>query len=335
MNATYLLDATAEKFAVIFQVPTTGSIEKIGFKLGTVTEEDTLKAGLYTVDASGDPTTTAYGSMVAGTVTFADGDDNTWQTVTLGTPATATKGDVVAAVIEYNSWTDGNLSIVALSDSFASSNSPNFPYIDHFTSSWAKSTKVPLLGVEYSSATYNTIDGLWPITTATNTAFNSGSAADEYALRFQLPFPARASGFAFALTPAAGSNFDVVLYSGTTALDTFSFDGDHRAGALPAMYFGHFTNPQELAANTVYRLAIKPTTTTSVTIPRFLVPSAASMGQINGGVQFYESTRVDAGAWTDTTTTRPYFFIQFDQFDDGTGGGSGGEGPLIGGRLVL
>lgn len=333
--AATVLDATAEKAAVIFQVPVTGSIEKVGFQLGTVTEEDTLKVGLYTVDASGDPTTTAYGSMVAGTVTFADGDDNTWQNVTLGTPATATKGDMVAAVIEFNSWTDGNLNIAYLSESFAGTSGPNFPYIDHFTAAWAKNNRVPILGVEYASAAYHVIDGVWPVTLVTNTAFNSSSAADEIALRFQLPFPARLSGFAFGLTPAAGANFDVVLYSGTTALDTFSFDGDHRGAALPYVYFGKFTNPQELAANTVYRLALKPTTTTSITISRFTVPSAAAMGQLSGGVQFYESTRVDAGAWTDTTTRRPYFFLQFDQFDDGTGGGSGGEGPLIGGRLVL
>ena len=77
------LDASGEKAASIFRVPKTGNIRTLRFRLGTVTTGQTLKAGLYTVDTSGDPTTTAYGGMAVGTVAVADGDDNTEKVVTL------------------------------------------------------------------------------------------------------------------------------------------------------------------------------------------------------------------------------------------------------------
>lgn len=328
VNAAFLMDATAEKVAVVLEIPTTGTIEKIGFRLGTVTEEDTLKCGLYALDASGDPdTATAYGGMTAGTITFADADDNTWQLCTLGGNATATRGNKVGVVIEYNSFVDGNLSLNMIQSDFGgNSSSVGFPYVDHFTASWGKQTGVlPVVSLEYSTALYNYIEGVYPVLTVTNTTYNTGSAADEIALRFQLPFPARLSCFNIRMTPGTAADFDVILYTGTTATETYSWDGDVRAGGAN-FHRGCFTTPRDIAANTAYRVALKPTTATSIVLQRWTTSTAATMGMIGGGVQFYESTRVDAGAWTDTTTNRPMIYLGFDQLDAGAGGGGGTRG---------
>ncbi len=104
-----LMDASGEKAAFIFKIPKSGTITEIGFRTGAVTTADTLKAGLYTVDTSNNPTATAYGGMVAGTQ--ASPAANTWYAVALGTNCTATAGDVVAVVIEFNSYVAGNLNI--------------------------------------------------------------------------------------------------------------------------------------------------------------------------------------------------------------------------------
>src|SRR3989304_6613560 len=114
-TSTYTLDATGEKAATVFQIPEDGNITTLGFRTATVTTGDTLKVGLYTIDASGDPTATAYKGMVAGTQAILATEDNTYFNVTLGTQATSVvKGDIVALVIEYNSYVAGSMGITTI-----------------------------------------------------------------------------------------------------------------------------------------------------------------------------------------------------------------------------
>ena len=316
-----LMDATAEKYGLVFRVPKTGTILKVGFCTGTVTVGDTLKAGLYTVDASGNPTATAYGGMVAQTQVVLLTEDDTAFTVTLSTGATATAGDEVALVVEFNSFVAGNLNIAGIVGSSSTAN--QYPYTLSYTASWAKTSYIPIGWFEYSDGSYAYLPGVYPVTAITSTAINTGSAADELALYFTVPFPTRLSGWGGEVGPQAGANFDVVLYDGTTSLGSQSYDGDSKVSTVARGWTQQLATPIALAAGTVYRLAIKPTTANNVSVPVLTLSSAAAANQLEGGTSLYYSTRVDAGAWTDDTTKRPCLWLLLDQFSDGAGGAGG------------
>lgn len=325
--ASLLIDASGEKTAFIIQIPKTGTISKVGFRTNTVTTSQTLRVGLYTVDASGDATTTAYGGMTAGTQTSPA--SNTNYLVTLGTGASATSGDFVAVVVEFDS-TVGNLNIA-----HANTETNNFPYVELYTGTWAKSASTPVVSLEYDDGSYEIISGCIPPGSGTNTTFNSGSTPDEYALYFKLKGPAKVGGvLLYGGANAAGADFSINLYDtdGTTSLASLSVDGDARAGTgSTVLSMFSFATPVTLSKDVFYYLSLKPTTANNCRLNRYTLASAGSMDGMSGGSLFYEATRTDAGAWTTTTTVRPGIYLQLSAIDDGTSsGGSGGAYTFIG-----
>lgn len=309
--ASLLIDASGERAAAILKVPKTGIITKVGFLTRTVTTSQTLRVSLETV-TNGDPSGTLYGGSAAGTQTAPA--SNTFYTVTLGTAATATKGDLIAVVIDFDS-TVGSVNIGAIGLGCI------FPYCDLFTTSWTRSNLSPVISLEYNDGSYEYM-GTMPMSALNLTWLDSGSTPDEWALQFSLPFPTRAIG---CWIHVDGDNpFDVVLYEGTTELTSVSLDANIRGLNADAVYiFIPFATAQSLSANTTYYLAIKPTTTSTVRIASFDVAASAVMGCFLGGTNFVLATRADSGAWSTTDTSRPFMGIVVDQFDDGAGGGGG------------
>ncbi len=308
-----VLDAAGEKFGAIIQVPKTGTIAKVGFLVGSVTSSQTLKISLETISAS-DPTGSAYGGMVAGTQ--ASPAANTFYVIALGTGATATAGDQIAVVIEFDS-TVGDLEIDSMASSFA-----GFPYVDLFTAAWVRDDWIPVVALEYSDGSYENI-GTFPADVLTSSSYANDSTPDERALRFSLPFPCRITGFWAYID--VNDTFDVVLYEGTTAKTTQSF-GSHWGSTGYEIYKGYFATPFVITKDTEYFLSIKPTTATGANIrmQEFTVQAAAIMDSFSGGQNIYLGTRTDAGAWTTTTTRRPRMGMIIDQADDGVGTGVSG-----------
>ena len=324
-TSTYTLDATGEKAATVFQIPADGNITKLGFRTATVTTGDTLKVGLYTLDASGDPTTTAYKGMVAGTQVVADVDDNTYFNVTLGTQATSVvKGDKVALVIEYNSYVAGSMVITGVSTT--GNIWAGFPYGDLYTTLWAKQNTLLFATIEYTGGVYYPTLGILPASEgAGSIAYNLNTATfDEYGIRINIPVPARAVGIWVALALAVGADFEAILYEGTTALKTVTYDGDMAVTAGGRLLFLFFPTTQDLTANTEYYIAIRPTTTNNVTFYSFTASSVAAAAQFHGGAGAYRVKRLNQGAWNvSETTIIGQMGIILDAFSDGVGGGGG------------
>lgn len=320
LGTTLLINAAGEKVDFIFSVPKTGTVTTLGFRTGTVTTSDTLKVGLYTIDgATGLATATAYGGMVAGTVSGLA--SNTYYEVVLGTNASVTVGDRIALSIEFNSWVAGNLVIAVMDATIAR----GFPYII-----WngAKFGYTPLCTIKYDDNTYGPDDCL-PCETSAATTFSNASTPDERALKFSPPWKARMPGF-WVLIDADG-DCDIILYEGTTVRATYSIDKDVRGATVGRFFNCRFTTPYELAANTTYYLAVKPTTTTAVGLYEFTVAAANMMACFSGGTSITFSSRVDAGAWTgDDALRRPWMGLIIDQFDDGAAAGGLAANPLRG-----
>lgn len=307
----FTIDASGEKIAMVFKVPKTGTIAKIGFATRGVSNSQTLRVGIETVNASGDPSGTQYGGSAVGTQ--AAPAANTYYTVTLGTGATATRGDTVAVVIQFDG-TVGNANVAY----FNTNTNPNlaFPYYDNFTAAWAHNaiTGGLIMHLEYDDASVEAIPHAYPVSVDTiAVTFNNGSSPDERALKFTLPNPTRVSGFwAFLDLDAA---VDLVLYDsdGTTVLETQSLVAAERAGTAGSFITALFDATETLTASAVYYLAVKPTSVTNVTLKEFTVSTALIMDAFSIGQNAYLSTRADAGAWTDTTTRRPLVGLILDQ----------------------
>lgn len=333
---TFLLDAAAEKLAGIIVAPKAGDIARVHFRTGTVTTGDTMKVSLQDVDpATGDPDG---GADQFRTQVIADADDNVWFRTGLvtsdgtdtGTLRTVTKGQVLAWVIEFNSFVAGNLNLVGKAVLAGQGPFVGRHYLDHFTAAWAKQTgSVQVAAIEYSDGSFAYIPNTFPATTQASITIGSASTPDEIALKFRLPFPARVSGWYLAGNIAGDA--DIVLYDsdGTTVLETQSIDKDIRASAANLTAAGTFATARTLTANTFYYLAFKPGATNC--FPFFFTvdatPGAVILNQISGGQDAHWAQRTDAGAWTPDTLKRPVMGLILDGLDDGAG--VGGGAPVI------
>lgn len=331
-NSGVTIDAANEKVAWIFNAPKSGDIRKVGFRTGTVATGATVDVRIETVDAAtGDPSGTLWAANTNVSHAIANGDDSVWlTTAALTADATVVKGDLLAVVIANPGASFGNIAFGAFDDDSASSG-PAMPYQDLFTASWTKQTAGGgwLIAVEYSDGSYAYVPGCWALSSVSTDTYNSGSTPDERGVKFRLPYPVRVTGF-WAWLDLDG-DCDIVLYDsdGTTALLTKSLDSSQRVGTAGRLLYYNFASTANLSANTYYRLVIKPTTVTNVSSYRLTAPSSAAMDTYHGGQDFHNTTRTDAGAWTDTTTDRPMLGIVADAFDDAVSAGGGGVGPRI------
>lgn len=320
------IDASGEKVAFVFAVPKTGNISKLGLRTGTVTTAETLAVTLQTVSAvNGDPTGSAYGGMTEGTQ--AAPASNTAYTVSLGTAAAATAGDLVALVIEFDSAV-GNLAIMGIATAYR----VGFPYIDLFAGSWAKTPFVqPVLWLEYDDGSYALVDGCSPFSAISMPAWAANSTPDEHALKFTFPFPTRLR--ACEIITALAQPFDLVLYEGTTSLVSLTIDAD-QAGTGATCRYKRLLTSDDLDAGTAYYFAMKPTSNNNVSWAEIDVAAAAVMGAMPLGTSAHYASRTDGGAWSDTTTKRPLVRLWFDKFSDGAGGGGGQSCIVVPTRLM-
>lgn len=309
--SSYILNASGEKLGGIFHVPKTGTINKVGFRTGAVTNAETLRVSIQTV-VSGAPSGTLYGGSAAGTQ--SNPAANTFYEVTLGTGATATEGDTIAVVVEFDS-DFGDLEIVAVNVI----GNQAFPFVDHYTSSWSPAGRIPCMSLGYNDGSYESCDTI-PASSITAINFDSDSTPDEYAMKFNFPFKCRATGM--WILGDFDYNTDVVLYDtdGTTVIDTVTIQQSERGVTVPAYTIKRFT-PRVLNAGATYRLSIKPATSgaSDVTIYKLTMLTSAMMGCLPGGTNITMSSRTESGTWQEDSTSRIVMGIYFDQLSNDGG----------------
>jgi len=318
-SANLGLDATTTRVAHVTPIDRAGSIVGVTLATSTVTTAATVRVGVYTLDSNGLPTSTAYGGC--GTATFTPAANTTY-TLTFGTSGTGTRGDVAAIVAEWDSTTG---SIVLGGPSTNSSGTWTTPYCVRFTSgSWAKVAGTYMgisAALRYSDGSFGGI-ACWPSTGGLAiTSYNSNTAgADEYALGLITPAAIRVAGISPIL--ATSADYEAILYGPTGALATLSVAGAqaNSGGGASARYL-MFASPVTVPANTLIRAAIRPTTTTNISLRRIPVWSGGN-GLWGLPADARESTRVDQGTWSDVQTSLPLIGLILDGADDGasTGG---------------
>lgn len=313
-SASTGIDASGERWATIFQVPKSGSIDRIRFATGTVSSSQDLSVTIQTVSATnGFPTGTAYGS--SSTETVASPAANTIYTVTFATPATATKGDIVAVVIEW-AGTAGSVLFSRWGGTSALMNNQCYGAL-YASSAWSKYTSAPpMFSVIYSDNTSAYMGAAPASTTTPNRAFNSSSTPDEVGLRFKMPFGARAAGVMGWISPTAGRDTSMILYSDAgTALATATIDFDSTAnlGGIANLVY-RFSSTVTLTKGSWYRLTYRPDTTSPVTVGYLEFTDSYELGQIAGD-DVYHCERTDAGSFTDDTGAYTPIALMVDAID--------------------
>lgn len=329
------IDASTDKVAGIFRAREDMVVSKIAVRFGTVTSSNELVYRVETVDTATDatPTGTLWNTnTTTGNVTPSA---NVIVEGTLTANATISAGQMYAVVIQPADADAVNLQIARWDLTSAMVHmGGQVPYgSNNTTGSYANAALLPVVGL------YNNTTSKWVhnpvcplITTATATsAINTGTGATtgtKRGLSFKMAGPMRLRGMLVKMSSAAGADFDVEIYStGGSLLATLLNDYDssqQRAATGALSWYLPFETTYSVEAATEYYLVIAPTTANSVTLHEFSVADAAYLdtfyGQDLHGVAFISST------WTETTTVRPWFFLEFDQIDDGAGSGGG---PVI------
>lgn len=329
-----LLDAASEAVGPICQAPKAGNIAKIGFRVHAVTSAPTENHDirLESVDlASG----LRSGSLVAANANASALLDSTgWKLVTLTAAAAVTKGQLIAPTVKAPATNFGNIGLAHFEDVRRW-----FPFTDIVGGK--NLTSAPCFTLEYDDGSYDVVEGIYPYSVINTRTYGSSTNPNRRGMRFQVPFKARLAGMWVVMTVNTGADFDVVFYAsdGTTATTLVQWDGHVSAAASVGLHKLRFATPVTLEPNTNYRIALVPTTTTSIVIYDTDVNAAADLDAWSGGQEFHSTTVNGApgaeGDWTQTLTNRPFMGLWFDQLSDDAGaGGGGGGGPLIGGRLV-
>lgn len=334
------IDATAEKAGMVFQVPKTGTIDAVGFLLGTVTQAPTngLKVSLQDPSTTGLPDGTpdqyrvvpvgsiSTGAWITTGLITSDGTDG-------GAKRSVTRGDVLCVVIEFSSFVAGdNLNIQERTGGL---NDGAMPYVVADTGAWAKSTNTgdPVVALKYDDGLYYPAPRCYPMSALTTLAVNTGTTPDEIGLKFRVPVGIKVGGLWIRRSQTAARDVTYKLYDsdGSTVLKSFVDDGDFGSGNNRYLLF---SSEVTLVANTYYRLTALPSSASSLNFYYFDVAAAGIMDAIPGGQDMHWTQRTDAGAWTDTTTRRPWMGLLITDITSGSGGMSRARVANQGGGLL-
>ena len=325
------MDASGEDVAYVVSIPKTGTITKIGLRLGTVTEEDTLSVAIQTLGTDGKPSGSNYGSSTAGTVAFADTDDNTSQEVTLGTSASAVAGNLVAVVISWNSYTDGNLQINNGGSGGGNTNSLAAVYHDSGAGFSRVTSAIPMLYLYYSDSggEYRIPFGCLPPCNINYISFQSDTSPDEVAMKFTAPFAMRVTGTMWGFLWEQGStaevNFDLFSDAGTPlSLLTNPTVVTHDAIPLASTtYFG--MEPESMSSGqSAYFSIFSEDATNDFSVTYMDVANTAHWGDFMPHIGWASRTRTSDGSpnggpgWTDLSTRKPIGGVLFDQVTAGS-----------------
>ena len=325
---TTTLNAAAEKVAAVFRVPRSGVLNRCEFKLGTVgnNPDNGLRVSFQNLDASGNPDGTqdqfrtlagpfASNSWNVPGLMTSDGTDT-------GTKRTVTAGDRIAFVIEFESFVAGDS--VQVDRLVTTSVQPGLSelYTDEFvTGAWVKRTAgldagMISIALEYETGGYENIHHeCYPALTVSARTFNNASTPDEAGVRFQVPVTCVCDG-AWTKTDQGGTgDLDVVLYDNAdTVIASATVDASATATGVTTLDVRWA--PVTLSANTTYRLTVRPSSGGAVSHYEMTVSTNALLAAAPAGVQWYRTTRTDAGAWTDTTTALGVMGIHISQLEE-------------------
>lgn len=339
LNAsTFPLDATTDAFGCSFCMPEDATITQacvlLGFKTGT---PPTYIISLQTLSSTAVNSGTVLGGGTPASATFTVGSDGAFQCVTLANSIALVRGQCLALNVAHSSGTvnasnNEEFAYGMVSNGGGPKENNPLCWTNAAGTKTKQNTRIPVFAVKSASKTYGRpATGSQPFTV---TGFSSDSTPDEYALRFMIPASTCSTYKVRAITclgmmPATGKLIDTNLYSGTTSLQLGNdYDSDFTDHATatsdrwPMRFTFDDTTLDDLDCGTAYRIGFAPTASAAnMGLAVLNVAANSDLTAYPGGVEWYLSTRTDAGAWTDTTTKRPICDLEIEDMTAPVGGG--------------
>lgn len=347
LNTSFTLDAAGEKNAVVFRVPKSGTLNRVGFRTGTVTTGDTLRISFQDVAADGFPDEVVDQYVDQAILST---DDNlsffvgplTHDGTAGGTKRTVTRGDWLAIVLEYPSYVAGNLQLFHFNTTSGRRISVNAVIRTKLAGVWARSGTVPRVILEYSDGSYGHILGVQADvnTFPASASYNSSSSPNEYGNVIQVPAQCRASGIWWYGNTSVDNttftqDFELTLYAadGSTVLGAAVWDASNQSSintvAVRNVYAAYFTGGDvTLSTGVSYRVAAKATAATSISRTVQQSQSNAALSQLNSS-DIYLTSRTGVGAWSDTTTDQMAIGLILTAVHDGTSVPGTGYGTKV------
>lgn len=339
INSTAIA-ATGDKLALIGRywnpARATKSIQRICTLFGAVTKAggSAMTLSLQDVDLANGPTIRPDETQDQ-TVAVANADatfaTNTWhRSGTLSADRSINPGELIAVVLEYDgSGRLGADSVTLRGLTTAGATQAYKSTASKISGTWASvATTQPNVVFEHSDGTFGFLLDCWPVSAINTHSFKQDTAgADEYATEFTVPAKFKIDSLWMPVNLAgSNSNFSLVLYTGTTATETVTVDAHATRSAAGTPTLIHVPTSQliELVPGTTYRIAAKPTQTTSnISAYSLDVADANHFGGYPGGPDWTYTNRLDLGSFAAATTTRRLLAgFGVAAWDDGAGGSS-------------
>jgi len=342
LQFTTSMNASGDRHAFICRAPKAGTLAGFGVRTGTaVTLVNGLRFSFQDVSATTglpDGVVDQFQTLAPGSVTAS-----TWTEATAlthdgtggGVKRVVAVGDYVGCVIDFTSFT-GAEAVNLINGIGITIGGTELVETYHGDGSSGTYARALLFGaafaLRYDDGTYAAF-AQWclPLAAITARAFTVSTTPDE---RGMVIIPAITMAVAGAwLWCTLPGDATIVLYDAADAvLASVALDKDRRgtpttAGGTAAALFAA---PVTLTAGATYRLTCLPTDASGVSTTEFTVPSVAHLAACPGGAAMYLTTRTNAGAWTDTTTQRPFMGLIISGIDTGTSTGGGGSYGFVG-----
>lgn len=338
------LDAAEEFIALVFRVPKTGTLNKIGWYCYAQSGTYTLKISLETVASTiGQPVATtnsgktlyATGSESADITSLSTGINYTAINGTSGISVTA--GDQIAATFRLTSASSASVRIAI--NTYGNTVLMMQPQgcQDHYSatylgSAWSLYPHCPIIALEYSDGFTSSPFLIPPLygNGSTSVSWNSGSNPDRRGIKFKVPYSCRLYGAMLYLD--TDGDVDVILYDSDeyTVMSGFPIT----LTAAKRRYNGRydhvivFPTKPTITADTWYRLVALPKSTTDISTQYAygLDDGAVSwLNQAPEGANLIYTTRNGAPSsgdhnWTDSNY-KPMMAVIIDGVDFSSSGG--------------
>jgi len=316
------LDASNDGVGFIFRSHRAGTITDIGLLVTAFLASPTYRIALEgaTTTRTPDGTIKASGAAYVDKSFTATG----WSWNTLGTGATVSAGDHLAATVRYQSGTVGasNFANIALYVSGYSSIHMNTYTLTLTAGTWAVSSSISCIAVRYSDGE---VVG-FPVSSNNSYTWSNASSPRYRGTKWTPPVTCEAQGVLFASRIPNNGDFEVLVFEGASAtpIATIAVDPDvdlSTTSNLHLMYL-RFSSPLTLTAGTAYRFVVNPTTAnTQTTIPLLVVPDADSLESwgLNGFSLTTTTSVSDPITWTDTDNSFMWIAPVISGIDSGGG----------------
>ena len=293
------LTATTHRIGVVYTAPSAGEIDLVAFSVLQVLTPQDLRVRIETVDENGYPTGTLVAVGAEGTLPLASVVVGGHE-VAIGTPPTVTRGDRFAVVFDAPAAAPSiNL--------MSSVEQLGMPITTRFTTSWSKETSAHLNNAIRLDGQWQYFVGMQMYRTNTGTAvsnsYGSASTPDERGNVFTLAADVVVEGLWVDGNHGSLGVPELAIYNEADAVlasKIFTLADGLASNTIQRYYFN---SPVALAAETVYRMTQRPTTTGTVIIRAMPAPNSAMRALCCSPlIDAYRTTRTDAGAWTDDDT---------------------------------